>query len=514
VNTWLGGPRYEYTTPNPGTDHRAQRDKKKSYENLRQIQQANELTPKKRNHVCDSTSKFATVEEEEQARRSATVEQVKVFRTQLPALLSQLSKIPDPRNPKKIKHRLTVLILYGILTFVYQMTSRREANRVMTQPQFMENLRFLFPELESIPHNDSLNRLLASINVTQIEQAHINLVRRLIRNKKFSRYLVNLCYPIAIDGTQKFKRDEIWSEECSGRTVGKGETTRPQYYVYILEASLVFHNGLIIPLMSEFLEYTKGDISEKKEDCEIKAFKRLAGRLKNEFKRLNIMILLDGLYPNGPIMEICRKNKWDFMIVLQDKSLPTVWSEFYGLQKLQTEQKIKMNWGERRQEFEWINDIEYYYGQNQKKHMTLHVVTCKESWEEVDSSSCEIIIRTSRHAWISSKPLTEDNVHDRCNLLARHRWGIETNILIEKRHGYQYEHCFSYNWNAMKGYHYLMRLAHLFNVLSEYSESLSSQIKETGIRNLIHFIRNTLTGPWLHADIERIIMAPHQLRLL
>jgi len=30
--------------------------------------------------------------------------------------------------------------------------------------------------------------------------------------------------------------------------------------------------------------------------------------------------LLDGLYSNGPIMEICRKNKWDYMIVLQDKS--------------------------------------------------------------------------------------------------------------------------------------------------------------------------------------------------
>ena len=117
---------------------------------MRLIQQTNELIPKERNHVCDSTSKFKTVEEEEQARRDATVEQVKVFRTQLPALLLQLSRIQDPRNPKKIKHKLTVLILYGIFTFVYQMTSRREANRVMTQPQFMENLRFLFPELESI----------------------------------------------------------------------------------------------------------------------------------------------------------------------------------------------------------------------------------------------------------------------------------------------------------------------------------------------------------------------------
>ena len=92
----------------------------------------------------------------------------------------------------------------------------------MTTPQFIENLQLLFPELESIPHHDSLQRLLATIDVEQIEQAHIELIRRMIRNKKFYRYLINHSYPIAIDGTQKFKRDEIWSEECSGPNSRKG----------------------------------------------------------------------------------------------------------------------------------------------------------------------------------------------------------------------------------------------------------------------------------------------------
>lgn len=34
------------------------------------------------------------------------------------------------------------------------------------------------------------------------------------------------------------------------------------------------------------------------------------------------------------------------------------------------------------------------------------------------------------------------------------------------------EHLFSYDWNAMKGYHYLMRLGRLINVLAIYSERL------------------------------------------
>jgi len=240
----------------------------------------------------------------------ATTEQVRVFRAQLPMLLKRLSKIKDPRNPKKIKHKHTLLMIYGILTFVFQMSSRREANREMTRPKFMESLNLLFPELEDVPHNDTLMRLLARIDVNEIESALIGLVRKLIRAKKFVRYLVDNRYPIAIDGSQKVVRNVLWSEECLEREVGKGDDSKTQYYVYVLEASLAFANGMTIPLMSEILRYTEGDTGNDKQDCEQKAFKRLkrlAKRLKAEFGHLSIMVLLDGLYPNGPIMELCRK---------------------------------------------------------------------------------------------------------------------------------------------------------------------------------------------------------------
>jgi hypothetical protein len=45
----------------------------------------------------------------------------------------------------------------------------------------------------------------------------------------------------------------------------------------------------------------------------------------------------------------------------------------------------------------------------------------------------------------------------------------EDSMQTEKRRGYYYEHPFSYNWNAMKGYHYLMRLAHAMNALAQHT---------------------------------------------
>ncbi len=109
----------------------------------------------------------------------------------LPVLFGRLEKIQEPRNPKKLKHRITALMLYGILVFVFQYGSRRAANGEITRAMFEHNLRLLFPQLDSLPHSDTLFRLLCRIDVGAIEQAHIELVNRLIRNKKFSRHLIN-----------------------------------------------------------------------------------------------------------------------------------------------------------------------------------------------------------------------------------------------------------------------------------------------------------------------------------
>jgi hypothetical protein len=284
--------------------------------------------------------------------------------------------------------------------------------------------------------------------------------------------------------------------------------------VYVLEANLAFADGMSIPLMSEVLNYQEGDTDQNKQDCELKAFYRLAERLKKAFPRLPIMVLLDGLYAKGPVIELCRKKKWQFMIVLQDKDLPSVWEEYEGLGKLEKDNELDRTWGNRRQHFRWVNNIYYYYTPGARKKQILHVVVCEESWEEVGQFG-ETVTKRARNAWISSKTLNRQNVHERCNLGARDRWGIESGILVEKCHGYQYGHCFSYNWKAMKGSHYLMRLAHTINILAQYSERLVRIFHTLGVRGFIRFVRQTMAAPWLEVRVVKEHLArPFQLRLI
>jgi hypothetical protein len=166
----------------------------------------------------------------------------------------------------------------------------------------------------------------------------------------------------------------------------------------VLEASLCFRNGMVIPLMSEFLEYDEGDGEQRKQDCENQNFHRLAARIKKAFPRLLILLLLNGLYTNGPIMERCRRYHWDFLIVLKDASLATVWEEYHSLMHEQEQNSMRQNWGERRQLFEWVNAIRYDHGPNAKKLLDIHVVVCRESREALDPDTLQIVTKQSKHA--------------------------------------------------------------------------------------------------------------------
>ncbi len=357
--------------------------------------------------------------------------------------------------------------------------------------------------------------MLSTLEVERLEQTHIEVVRELIRNKKFRRYLVTGRYPIAIDGSQKLVRDgQWWDEEWLERRGRTADGEWVQQYVYVLEANIVLPNGVTLPLLSEFLSYGEGDPDDHKQDCELNAFYRLAERLKRYFPRLPILVLLDGLYPNGPLMSQCDDYDWSFMIVLPKKCLPSVWEEAKALSRYQGHQHKSQHWRGRQQRFWWRNDIHYSYDRD-RRHLTVHVLGCDETWPEIDPERGELITQQSTHVWLSSQRLCHANVHERGNLGGRRRWGIEFSFQIEKHQGYYYEHAFSYTWNAMQGYHYLMRLAHLLNALALATRGMTERIREHGGgQAFLRFVRESCAHPWLRpAWCRQLVAHPPQVRL-
>lgn len=423
----------------------------------------------------------------------------RLYRVILPGLLVKFSRIGDPRDPQKIEHKLTVLLLYGIVMFAYQIGSRREANTQLSRPIAFRNLQDVFPELESMPHADTLARLLKRIDVEEIQNCHIELLKDLMRNKKFNNQLTNGRYLVAVDASQKFARGYQWQDEALCRRVGVDK--KEQYYTYVLESLLVFENGLLLPVLTEMMENKDWERGKTKQDCELKSFKRLSEGLYKIFGKGKLTLVADGLYACGPVMSICRKYEWDFMINLKEGSLPDVWEDAQGQIKGGLHHEKEVQWGERNQLYKWVNDIQYG---SIKKPGTAHVVFCTETWTEKRTRSTKKEAQCmTQYAWISSRPITEGNVFSRCTQMARRRWRIENNFHVEKHDGYCYEHCYSYNWNAMKGFHYLMKIAHFINALIVNSEAVADDVVTKGITGFFSDLWLALSGAELdHSKLK------------
>ena len=288
-----------------------------------------------------------------------------------------------------------------------------------------------------------------------------------------------------------------------------------QYYVYTLDSVLVLDNGIVLPVLTEILENKDWVKGETKQDCERKAFKRLAPKLYKIFGKNNVTLLGDGLYACGPVIKICREYNWDFMLVLKEDGLKDVWKEATGLMRLEPENSLIVHWGNRHQLYQWANDIEYEFGTNRKHTELIHVVICYESWEELHIRSTKVVEKKeTRYAWISSVKISARNVFMRCTKIARYRWKIENNYLIEKHEGYFFEHCYSYDWQAMKGYHYLMKIGHFVNALVIGSELITTFVEKSGIRGFIERLYIALSGAKLDIpNILKVVNSEHIWKL-
>ena len=482
---------------------------------LRSKKKAEGKKPKEKTTYSNSKCQYETIEEEQKERREIIKEHLKIYQNIFPDLIEGFKEIKDPRNPNKIEHKLISAFIYGMFIYILKIPSRRQANKILTRPQFMENVNIIFPELEDIddlPHGDTVDRILSKIDIEKIQQIHIKIIKGLIKNKTFEKYKTTNGYMINIDGTRKFSSEYPFSKKALKRDKSTNNGKKTEYYVYILEANITFECGVSIPLLTEFCEFSKGNFENNKQDCEITAFKRLASKLKSYFPRLRISLNLDGLYPSGPIFRICREKNWGFMITLPDDKLKEVWCEGLARKDLINNNTHDNLEGDREQHFWWVNDIEYRYENGQKKEV-VNLVVCEEIWEEVNEDG-EIEKKTKKFAWISSKPINKHNVTIRCNKIARSRWFIEEEIDIEKNHGYNSEHLYSKNWKAMKGFHYLMRIVRLIEVLCYCSYKIYEKIKSIGIIGVVKLFTETLTVKSLDKDeITTFLKKDHYMQL-
>jgi hypothetical protein len=265
---------------------------------------------------------------------------------------------------------------------------------------------------------------------------------------------------IAIDGTGRLTFPARHCPHCLTVT-HSGKTT---YYHPLLEAKLVRPKGFAFSILTEVIE-NPGE-NPSKQDGELRAFYRLAERLKEEFPRLPLCLSLDSLFAGGPTMSICEQHNWQFMIVHKDGDIPFVHQEFESLLPLTPENHFTLRTGPQgktRQEYRWINDITYT--DSEKKKHRMGVLECVES--EPDPKQPDQI-KTTHFRWITNFTLKDKQVIKLANQGGRIRWKIENEgFNVQKNGGFDLEHAYSTDPVASKVFYFLLQIAHLLAQLIE-----------------------------------------------
>lgn len=405
---------------------------------------------------------------------------------------------------------MSVMTWEAILLFLLKMGARRQINWLLRKNDdvLLSHLSELtginLDHLQTVAHGDTINDLFTKLDPVHLLQIQQDMIRQIIRKRALEHArLLDDYYMIAFDATGLFHRH---SPHCPHCLISKSKTGEILYSHNVLEAKLITESGLALSICSEHIENLDGDAfdlskEKEKQDCELKAFKRLAPKIKNAFPQLRICLLFDSLYAAQTVMDICEEYGWKFIICFKEGSIPSVYNEFEMLLPLQAENRYIRETKTVHQQIKWATDITY------TAH-TLHLIHSIDQYKERGESK--------NFLHLSNIKPTKSTVCSIANGAGRQRWKIENQgFNMQKNGGYNLEHIYSENENAAKCLYICLQIAHMINQFIEKGSLIGAICKKYGsLKNLTQRLSEALRFIKIeHSDIVSLLEKPFQIRL-
>lgn len=391
-------------------------------------------------------------------KRELVVELLITIRQHFPDLFDWMRQIDDSRK-KASTYELTAHLTACLAIFLFKSGSRNQYNQNRGDDEFKRNFKRLFGF--DMPHGDSVHNVIELLNTEQIEALKHKMVQKLLQRKTFhcSRYR-GKWFCIAVDASGVGSYDHKRDKQCLHTTSKNGKIT---YFHSVLEARLVTAQGFSVSVATVWIENPEGGEYDK-QDCERKAFTRMANKLKTLYPRLPILILADGLYPYEGFFATCKANNWAYCVTFKDGNLPSVWSQANRLAPSQLgnnhSQECLLPGGNTiARAFHWVTRI-VYHGH------ALNCLECVETVSPAISDASGAKPKTTRFVHITNLPINDRNIVG-TSQVGRLRWKIENegfNTL--KNGGYGMAHQYARkSYTALKNYFQFMQMAHLIHQL-------------------------------------------------
>ena len=378
-----------------------------------------------------------------------------VVRHLVPNFNQYLAEIHDTRK----QERITFELLGEIWSMIMQRLNVTDKCRFWDDIKRTGNLLRSINTISEcdfayLPHSDTLKYIAERLNPADFNEVLCKCFTTLRTAKRLAPFKFGGDILIAIDGTE-FNKSRFPIAHSCHRKLNNGKM---EYFQVALVAAIVSPSGIRIPLMVEFSENNEGAEKYDKQDCEYKAFFRLAVKLKKRFPLQNFCLLLDGLYFKSGIVNLIEKYHWRYIMTWKFKSV----KKFTEIAKKQ----IGRQWGNRldindKKRLEhytcsWTNNIKYTPVGAKYGYM-VNVVLAEGVFEWSKGVSCV-------YSYVTNIKIKKKDVKEIIDT-ARERWQIETNFNVQKNSELALESTFGACQNAALVYFMIVQLASFIRTL-------------------------------------------------
>ena len=293
-------------------------------------------------------------------------------------------------------------------------------------------LQYLGIEENTIPYRTTIDDYLCRVHPEEINGLLAQLFSWCQKNKLFynhaEKLLPNNFYHLGSDGIWVHTYHAPHAVDnngnnicpyCLSRTINKGLESETTYWIHMLVPFiLVFPGGLQLPLFVYPLkaEQINADASDEKikQECELLALYETLPKIRQIAPHIPLTILLDSLYANEPVIELCESLKISYLIVRQEGSLKDVGrkcdelseSKLYQ-QSYKAKEIVQTRKGMQKEKtIQWFNSVAVG-----EKSFT-HVLRCEEILRNQDG---HLVLNSKGKAcrvyfeWLSDKRINEKN---------------------------------------------------------------------------------------------------------
>jgi hypothetical protein len=414
------------------------------------------------------------VTETTEDRKLELITMLKLFweRKNIPEQIEQ--SITDYRNQELITYSKQSIMMATLSIFLFRMGSGNkydDKSHDDDEKYAMANIaKFIDAPDERAPVIKTIEKFLRNLEVKNVNDIMIAFFQDLLESKFFKQHpeiMPGDYFILAADCVHTHTYDHPHHTDvhgnndcecCLKRVYNRGtEKEKVKWMHNTLVFCFVFMGGLKIPVYQypihakQVVNFESASEDNHKQECELLALKMALPTVRAAFPRMKLVLLLDGLYANRPVIRLAEEHNCGYIIVRKEECLTLLANECDSIAEQPNHKKNCVKKCERalkggvvvEQKYEWFNSK--YLGENVRTNVLRFEETRTKEGKEAEFYKCEWLF-----SWRLSAKSCESAVRQ-----ARARWEVEDLFNSLKNRGFNFKHDYSrnprscFNWQGL-----------------------------------------------------------------